>query len=366
MIRYISYSLLLLLLLSCKKESNEESSYPTQTVTDALGRKVTLPLNIERVICSGAGSLRYLCYLEAQDRVIAVDNAEKKKSFLKSRPYNVANPQLRELPLFGEYRGRDNIEFIASLNPQPQVIFKTYSDRGVSPDELQKKTGIPVISLNYGNLTTQKSDLYTSLALMGIVLKKEDRATELISFFETLIEDLKSRTKQVTQSTSTYVGGISFAGPHGILSTEPNFTPFRFVNADNVAFDSTKRHAIISKEKLLDWNPKRLFVDLSSTHFIGEANPLHQLKDDVAYRELEAVIEGEIYGLIPYNSYTTNIGSVLANSYYVGKILHPKEFADIDPEHKADEIYKKLLKKELFQEINESFSHKAFKKLGKL
>ena len=37
--------------------------------------------------------------------------------------------------------------------------------------------------------------------------------------------------------------------------------------------------------------------------------------------------------------YYNNIETALADIYYVGKVLYPEQFADIDPVEKADEIY---------------------------
>lgn len=48
----------------------------TRVVTDALGRQVTIPAKVERVICSGSGCLRLLTYLQAQNLAVAVDELE--------------------------------------------------------------------------------------------------------------------------------------------------------------------------------------------------------------------------------------------------------------------------------------------------
>jgi ABC-type Fe3+-hydroxamate transport system substrate-binding protein len=47
-----------------------------RTITDAAGRNVSLPPAVEHVICSGAGALRLLTYLQCQDRIVAVDDME--------------------------------------------------------------------------------------------------------------------------------------------------------------------------------------------------------------------------------------------------------------------------------------------------
>ena len=121
-------------------------------LADAAGRQVEIPQTIEHVICSGPGALRLLTYLAAQDKIVAVDDMEKKRPQFDARPYALANPQFRDYPIFGEFRGHDHAERILTLDPLPQVIFKTYPYMGHDPVELSRKTGIPVIVLNYGDL----------------------------------------------------------------------------------------------------------------------------------------------------------------------------------------------------------------------
>jgi len=154
-----------------------------RTIVDAAGRKVEIPKKIERVICSGPGCLRLLVYLQSQDKIVAVDNMEKRKSIFDARPYALANPQFKEYPLFGEFRGHDNPELIMGLEPFPQVIFKTYSSMGYDPVKLEKKTGIPVVVLNYGDMFKYRKDFFNAIRIIGKVMDKGERAEELIAFF---------------------------------------------------------------------------------------------------------------------------------------------------------------------------------------
>ncbi len=92
---------------ACNKNNPEKKSKQV-TITDAIGRKVALPLHPERVICSGPGSLRLLTYLQAQKRAVAVDSMEVNKQKIDARPYALANKQFKKYPVFGEFRGEDN------------------------------------------------------------------------------------------------------------------------------------------------------------------------------------------------------------------------------------------------------------------
>jgi len=124
----------------------------TLTLRDGFSREVTIPFPPDKIVCSGAGCLRYAVYLGGQDLVAGVDDIEKKNQVIEGRPYTLAyGPQFKDLPLIGEFRGKDDPEKIILI--QPDVIFKA-STTGQPPatsaaeaDKLQDKTGIPVIRI---------------------------------------------------------------------------------------------------------------------------------------------------------------------------------------------------------------------------
>ncbi len=340
------------------------------TVVDGAGREVTVAVHPRRVICSGPGCLRLLVYLQAQDRVVAVDDMEKRRPRFEARPYALANPQFKNLPLFGEFRGNDNPELIVSLDPPPQVIFKTYAQMGHDPEELQRKTGVPVVVLNYGDLSRNRRVLYDSLRLMARVTGTERRAEQVISFFEETIGDLSRRTADIPdgEKKSCYVGGIAFKGPHGLRSTEPNYPPFLFTNARNPAHDPSGplgelTHADVAKEKIVQWDPEYLFIDLSTIQAGTGSGALHELRTDPVYRTLRAAVRGNVFGVFPYNWYTQNFGSTLADAYFVGTVLYPERFSEVDPQQKADNIYRFLVGAAVFEQMNGMFEHLAFRRL---
>ena len=353
----------LLMSAGCTSTTPQEASEASEfiTVTDSLGREVTVPVSPEKVVCSNSGCLRYLTYLGAQDTIVGVDDIEIEETIFSARPYSIANPQFKDYPLIGEFRGNDDPEKIVAAGPD--VIFKTYVESADDADELSAKTGVPVVCLNYGDLTTYRDDAYQSLRIMGTVMGKEDRAEEVISYLNGLITDLNDRTAGISEAekTTAFIGGIAYRGPHGFQSTEPTYPPFVFVNAANVAGDMGTAHADVAKEKIVEWNPDVLFVDLSTLQ--TTPNAITELSDDPSYQQLDAVVSGEVYGVLPYNWYTQNHGSIMADAYYVGTVLYPEQFSDIDPVTKADEIYAFLVEKPVFEEMKASFSGLPFTRL---
>ena len=129
-------------------------------------------------------------------------------------------------------------------------------------------------------------------------------------------------------------------GTHGIESTQADFPPFSAINARNVADETgMKGSLMIDKEQLLVWNPQYIFVDESGWPMIKKdygANP-------GLYASLRAVKEGRLYGYLPYNFYSTNVDTAIADAYFMGTVVYPDAFKDVDPVAKAGEIYRFLL-----------------------
>lgn len=329
-------------------------------IVDGLGRTVEVPDSVDRIICSGSGSLRLATYLQLWDKVVAVDSIERKTDRFDARPYALARPDYKDLPLFGEFRGNDSPELILSLDPAPQVIFKVGCS-AKEADTLQEKTAIPVVALSYGNLMDGRDDLYSAIRIMGQVAQAQDRAEEVVAFFDQTIEDLRSRTADVDTKPSAYVGGIAFRGPHGLLSTEPTYPPFAFSGVVNVAAQGAgakAQHAVVAKEALLQWDPEIIFIDLS-TITATDGGALKELSEPL-WEGLSAVKEGKIYGVLPYNWYTQNFGNILADAYFVGSLVFPDRFSDLDPAEKADEIFSFLVGKPVFDRLNQAFDGKVF------
>ncbi len=338
----------------------------TRVITDALGRHVTIPAKVERVICSGSGCLRLLVYLQAQGLAVAVDDIEGKRSQFDARPYAMANPGFKNLPVFGRFRGDDNPELILALSPQPQVILKVNPEMGMHPEDLERKTGIPVVAMRYGDLGQKRQDFYAALRTFAEVLDRQERAEAVIAFFDAHIADLEKRVAGLPEAAQpgVYVGGVAYKGPQGFTSTEPGYPPFLFLHVRNLAAAGlASGQTNVAKEKIVEWNPEVLFLDLATLQMGEGAGGLHELKTDPAYQTLAAVRSGKVYGLLPYNWYSQNFGSILADAYFAGAVLQPERFRDVDPVAQADAIYTFLVGKPVFGEMNRLFNGLAFRQV---
>ncbi|ASJ02042.1 hypothetical protein A3L09_01560 [Thermococcus profundus] len=321
------------------------------TVKDSLGRSVQVPPNVQRVVAIGPGALRLVVYLNASDMVVGVEDFEKKYPY--GRPYILAHPELKDLPSVGS-GGPGKLPDVESLiRLKPDVIIAVFIS-GEQADEIQEKTGIPVVVLSYGARSGMENfndpELIESIQLAGKILHREERAKELVDFLNSVQEDLGKRAKG-EKSPRVYAGGIGHKGAHGIESTYGDYAPFEALNLTNIASSLGSGWKTVDKEWLLREDPDYLFIDEGGLKIILDDYG----KNPDFYRALRAVKGGRVYGLLPFNFYNTNLGTAIADTYYIGKVVYPDRFADVDPVKKADEVYTFLVGKPVYEDMANQF-----------
>ncbi len=332
------------------------------TVVDIAGRRVIVPFNPSRIVCIGPGTLRLIVYLGAETKLVGVEDLEKMNPW--GRPYWIAHPELRKLPRCGpgglaSINQKPDMETVLSLHPQ--IVFISYMDSRLA-DEVQQILKIPVVILSYGQFGTFDETFYKSLKIAGKILNKEKRAISLINYIKVLRSDLKKRTQNAPGSKKprVYVGGIGYRGSHGIESTEQNYAPFDWVNAINLAKQlkpSVGTHVFLDKETLLKLNPDIIFLDSGGLSSVVD----DYRRNKAYYNALKAFSNKRVFSLFPFNWYVTNVDTVLVDAYAVGKILYPKQFADVDLKDKANEIYEFLVGSPVYSEME-----KIYGTLGKV
>ncbi|KMY69043.1 hypothetical protein AAU61_05790 [Desulfocarbo indianensis] len=318
-------------------------------IRDMTGRSLTVPRQPDRVVCLGPGCLRLLAYLQATKELAGIEEMEKR--FPTGRPYYMAHPELGGLPTMtpGGVSGinkKPNLEGV--LKVRPQVIFATYM-HAATAEEVQRLLGIPVVALSYGPLAGfDAKAVYGSLRLAGRIMGQEKRAEAVIAYLEAAQRDLQERARGAAEKPRAYVGGLGFKGAHGIESSDTQYLPFRWLGVENVAKGEGRRTQIfMSKEVLLRLDPEVIFLDGGGLALVTA----DYAKKPEYYSQLSAFKMGKVFLLHPFNWYTTNLGTALADAYAIGKILYPQRFADIDPARKADAIYDFLVGKPVYREM---------------
>jgi iron complex transport system substrate-binding protein len=328
--------------------ATDTTATPTEPreVEDATGRTVAVPSTVEDVVAVGPGMLNLVAYLDATDMLVGVEEPEH--TWARNIPYNIANPELQDLPVIGPHKGGDP-ELIAGVDPD--IVLATYFTAGTAND-LQGKIDTPVVVVKAESRDLHRpQSAYQDLRFAADILGTADRAETVVEFFEAEREQLASLRSAVSpdKQPTAYFAGRSSEGGAGATSTQHPFAPFSFVDAENVA-TSIDGHASVSEESLLTWDPEYVFVSGSNLDRVTEAFSAGQ------YANLTAVQEENLYALLPTRFYGNLYGNTIADAYYVGSVLYPDAFEGIDPVERANDIYRQLFGTAIYDQVADRFT----------
>lgn len=306
--------------------------FPAQakTVTDAQGRKVTVPDRVERIIALGS-SMSFVTYMKAQNLAVGVEDIDKRANFPK--PYIYANMELvKNLPVVGRGGPAQSYNIEAMISLKPDVVFINSEDAAVA-DMLQRKTRIPVVAVGYGRGSFDLKTYMQSITLAGEVLNRQKRAAELNAYIKNIISRLNT---DVPQKAAAYVGGIAYKGFQGIDSTAGDFLPFNIAKVSNLAVKAGKKSQLfVNKEFVVSLSPQLVFLD-------GEGLTIMQKQfgdDPQLFGKLPAFKNGRVYLLLPNTAYYVNPEVMLANAFMVAKAAYPQKYASLDPVAEADRVF---------------------------
>ena len=231
---------------SSQEEAKSGESY---TVVDITGREISFDKVPEKVIALGHGTLKFYTYVAGPDKLIGIEEAEKTGHTVTGQSIHYAYPKLRELPTIGKGGPKFEPDYELLKYSEPDVIFIAYENTKEELDELQSKLEIPVVGLGAGmNGKIFEEDTYNTFEIIGKVMKMEDRAEKINSFLKEVQEDLAKRGGDISESPKTYIGGCSYRGAQGILSTRTHLDLFDAPKVYNVMDELTEeKSAIIDK-----------------------------------------------------------------------------------------------------------------------
>lgn len=347
---------------ACDKDKGTANG---KTVTDLLGREVTVPEKINCVVCIGAGSLRLYTYVGDLSKLVGVEDIDGDgKDFngvLSIRPYKMVNKDLfKSLPSCGKGgpQGSPEAEKILALNPD--IVFSLYTSDKAAMDDLQQKIGKPVVVLSYGKTEAFDANVKKSIALLGDILNRKERANELLSFISDTETYLSSVGEGIDkdEKKTVYLGCQSNYGTHGIESSSANYSIFDVSKIRNVLDEYVSKTGETFKgyQKSVDWE---ILVEMNPDRIILDAGGLEHLKAQLKekpeiFNRLSAFQSGEIYLQMPYNAYYTNLETAYADAYFDAWV----QYHDIAPEklnfdyvEKAREIYTLFLGKDCYDDV---------------
>ncbi len=318
-------------------EGNESDT--TRTITDAAGRTVEIPATVERIVPLG-NAPRMITYLGLANKVVGYSGSDPSK-VTPVTAYAYANREVwADIPIVGtDSAGATAYYAEEIISVHPDVILCTYT--GELADEIQTKTGTPVIVLPQGTLFGE--DYEQALRLIGDVCGVGEKAEQVITYINDCLADLETRASAVadTDKPTVLAAAATFKGSHGIEGVYCKSAVLGAILANDVTEGLSDKASgvLIDKEQVIGWNPMYIFFDSGG---VGLVQADYEKTPDF-YAQLIAVKNGDLYQYPSSTSYYSNVEIPVVNAYYVASILYPEQFADIDFEAKANEIFKFFL-----------------------
>ena len=368
---FLSILLSLCLSLPLAAGGVQEPDGPTRVVKDVWNREVAIPEDVETIAAIGSMGPRMAAYLGVIDMLVGAEDSDIRTQSARY-DYSLAyHDELKALPSVGKGGGiGENNAYPESLIMlQPDVIIAGFN--AADCEELERQTGIPVVSIRYRTQGFIDEGFYRSLRVFASVVGKEERCEEILSYIDSCKEDLDGRTMDIPEDEKSraYTGAVTFNGRHGFAFTYVDFPAFDAVNAINVAdellagkigeaADEAKASGTayigsngfeVDPEKIMEWDPDIIFLDPGNMDLVSDeyrANPAF-------FRSLRAIQDGEVYTMPSTNAAGPNITYLLMNAYYAGIILFPDQFSDIDFRAKCAEIMEIMLGKDFYSEMED-------------
>lgn len=344
--------LLLPLSLPILSGCNTSNSGDT-TVVDMLGRTISYNKNeVNKVVCIGAGALRYYSYICDVNKLVGVEDIDGKNTFgvgQAVRPYYTANYDVfKELPSIGLGGPKGELDPTKILLSNPDIVI-SFLNNVEANDNLQEKLGgIPVVALKQGSDGIFDEVTLKSFKLLADIFNREARYLELKNYIDACKTELNNLSKV---EETYYEGCIGNWGSASFTGTYYKFPVLEYAKVtnpvDSLGIFNKPGQVEIGLDKLTEINPDNILIDST-----GLAN----FKEELAanpdkYSALSALHNGHTYNLLPYNAYYTNLEIQIISTYYVASIAHPSSFIDFDIEIKADEILNKFVGKSIYQQL---------------
>ena len=308
----------------------------TRIVVDGLGREIEVPAKVETIVTLGNAS-RMATYLGLADKMITVTSGDNNDSIVMA--YGYYNHDIwADLPVCssGGY-GEINPEVI--IEASPDVILCTFEEDIVA--NIEEQLGRKVVAAPQGTLFAE--DYEHALRVFGEACGVSDRAETVIAFIQECLADLDSRTSSIADDNkpTALCAAATFRGGHGIAGVYANNAVFATVNAKDVTvgYIDVQKGVEVDKEQVLEWNPDLIVLDASNLGLVEN----EYAEDPAFFESLNAVKNGELYQWPNSTSNYTNVEIPLVNAYYIGSVMFPEAFADVDFETKAEEIFRFFL-----------------------
>ncbi|WP_329600976.1 ABC transporter substrate-binding protein [Citrobacter koseri] len=317
-----------------------------RTFTDQIGRQVTVPDTVDRVVVLQHQTLNLLVQMNATDKIVGVMANWKQQL---GDGYARLAPELTTKAALGDLTHVDAEKLVAL---HPQVVFVT----NYAPQEMIDKIsslGISVVAISLRHdavgeqakmnpTMTDEEQAYDQglregITLIGDIVNKPDEAKALIAATDEGRKMVSDRLKDIPedQRVRAYM-----ANPELTTYGSGKYTGLMMAHAGalNVAASTIKGFKQVAMEQVIAWNPQVIFVQDRYPKVVDE------ILQSPQWQVIDAVKSHRVY-LMP--DYAKAWGYPMPEAMGIGELwmakkLYPQKFQDIDMRKVANDWYQRF------------------------
>lgn len=298
----------------------------TQVITDMVGRKVTVPLDIKRVVVVGFPPVMDGWIIALGDQKLIVNGfpGYDGSAFYRSDklliPDVIAQPNVQSA-----LGGPVNTEELLALHPD--VVITSDQD---SAEQIQK-LGVPALNIDYGS---SGPAIEQDVTIMGQLLGKKKEAAAYVAYFDQIIDQVKTTASKVPQSerpSAIYIAIDPLHRPNKIMTWMLGVLGVRDVTAALTDVNSPQ----FSAEHLYQWNPDVMIVH--------DPEDVPAFMNGAQYKNLTAVKTKRV-DLVPegINTWGDNTVEQPLGLLWTAKDVYPDLFKDIDLVSETKNFYSRF------------------------
>jgi iron complex transport system substrate-binding protein len=292
-----------------------------RTVTDMAGRRVALPVRMERVVTLGSlPVLNSFLFTMGEGRRIVNGLADFAKPHWKYQ--TVFAPQIAGQPSMQLPNREPNLETL--LQGKPDLVLT------MQRDSLERLSalGIPVVYLAW----REPEDVKACMSLLGDVLGKPAVAQNYVRWFDGTLARVQEGLRGLTKEQRPRV---LFLQPETM--TQPRLIAEWWIPAGggvSLSDDGRKAESrSFTKEQVLLWDPDVLIL--------SSPEALERVRKDRSFGALKAVKNAQLH-LVPVGAHTwsNRTAEQPLTVLWAAKTFHPKRFASIDLPKETRQFYR--------------------------
>lgn len=339
------------------------SAQGTTTVTDVVGRTVTVKTPVERVLLGEGRQIYVVATLDIDNpfkRVVGWGDDLRTADFDSYVKYQERFPDLTQIPIMGSAQsGSFSIEKAVELQPDVVIFgldsYPAARDAGLI--ETLEKVNIPSVVIDFRQQPLETT--VPSILLLGRLWGEEAAAQALVDYYTQQINIIFARVERLQATPQTFfilraAGLLDCCGTFGranlgILGERAGGTNIAAglfpgwsgtINPETVL--TTDPDVIIATGSNWTYQPNaKSYVPFGYNTTPEEARAaLRTLTDQPGWSGLTSVQNGRFYG-VWHQFYISPLHFAVMQQF--AKWLYPAEFADIDPEANLRTYHEKFL-----------------------